>query len=1158
LANPSNLYAEKAFSEHPIALWALDDAVDYVSLISESERAISGWTKTGGTAVTEASSVESIFTDSVTSKITSNVGSIEVTVQSQTLFNSDDIANELSSVSFGLYLLDQDGDLQSVEIGYDDGTLEFVKEFAVSSEDAWNHFVATFDGLEPSSDISMIIRMNFAVGSSESTVFVNGITVGQWSENFASHSLGVTPEQLPSNIAIDATYGVPTYAYGSDDNVAYYIADNNLLLARNTSIPMVYGASNSTVVRGKAIFDGTPSVIFPGKGFMNQSANSASMTLEAWLRINASNANGKILGPIASSDGLYIDGPFLVLRIGNKTCSHFMGEWFRPFLLDVSLSNTSASIMVNGERVSSLDISSDEIVFATSNDSEGKSQDWVAIYAPSGVDSIEVDCVGIYPYEVTEILAKKRFVSGQGISYPQDVNVAYSGESVFIDYAFAKYSKNYDFPEIASWQRGVSENVEVSNKQISSPIYAMPSLSTSSSNTFSKFKSDVASELEVSMRPNTDWADANSYLYFDSLNIIKSPVSMVYGVFQKPVSDTTVNKQILFKIVNKTSSDYIECSLTDDVVGYEYKKTGQDPVVISYSTVDDAYTITTGTDFAVGFNIDSIVAEYPQLSQFFSNRSNLAVYLMGDYAGSDVSLSTTFTGIMKSFAFSSNRNVQDFPSVLEDAGVVDATANALSGFSYELKLSSYAGMSDLQVATRSYWDASVPLSFLGKSVTRSDNSKILDLDFIQANIDYPQTRTIDGLDLSGDLVKVFVTFQRVSSGANTPVYEFDTAVQTSAQIEVVQPGVDWETEKYQIADKSVIYPPEVSSPDSFADLAMNIHVEISAPESLSNKVLTKFIRLSSMSLSDNSSSAVSSINAIGTKFGKNIYPYTANTANGFPLDISYKEKNPFKIFRGTGPHLYLTQNSGISLAGEYDSEVDRGLFIKLNENTEANANISSIQMAALWNNGHFPTTPQKIFEIVSGSGTIRFYVKSVSDANDRGQIYATIYTAGIESDTDSVSFYMNGKAVYRPVLTRGQWAMLGVVFKPYLVFNSAFGYIKITSPILLNNISTYQLTGSSQLQQIVYRTWEDILDNEDGTWDQWYSPPTIEETWSDMLYQVASFNPAIDPSEIYKVYIGTNKIISDSSGDSGVLLYNNYEYGVYENVQRDTFTATQL
>ena len=53
MITPSNLYAEKVFAEHPTVLWALDDTVDYLSLIEENDRDISdplNWTISGGTA----------------------------------------------------------------------------------------------------------------------------------------------------------------------------------------------------------------------------------------------------------------------------------------------------------------------------------------------------------------------------------------------------------------------------------------------------------------------------------------------------------------------------------------------------------------------------------------------------------------------------------------------------------------------------------------------------------------------------------------------------------------------------------------------------------------------------------------------------------------------------------------------------------------------------------------------------------------------------------------------------------------------------------------------------------------------------------------------------------------------------------------------------
>jgi hypothetical protein len=50
MSNPSNLYAEKIYSEHPVVLWALDDQLDYIGLISEAQRNLATlWTGTNAT-----------------------------------------------------------------------------------------------------------------------------------------------------------------------------------------------------------------------------------------------------------------------------------------------------------------------------------------------------------------------------------------------------------------------------------------------------------------------------------------------------------------------------------------------------------------------------------------------------------------------------------------------------------------------------------------------------------------------------------------------------------------------------------------------------------------------------------------------------------------------------------------------------------------------------------------------------------------------------------------------------------------------------------------------------------------------------------------------------------------------------------------------------
>jgi hypothetical protein len=74
MSNPSNLYAEKIFSEHPLVLWALDDQADYISLITEQQRDIeSEWVVTGGTAEASVGFAGQPFGDSITTILEGSV-----------------------------------------------------------------------------------------------------------------------------------------------------------------------------------------------------------------------------------------------------------------------------------------------------------------------------------------------------------------------------------------------------------------------------------------------------------------------------------------------------------------------------------------------------------------------------------------------------------------------------------------------------------------------------------------------------------------------------------------------------------------------------------------------------------------------------------------------------------------------------------------------------------------------------------------------------------------------------------------------------------------------------------------------------------------------------------------------------------------------------
>jgi hypothetical protein len=170
------------------------------------------------------------------------------------------------------------------------------------------------------------------------------------------------------------------------------------LLAKNTSIPLVYGASGVTRLIPNDL--GRPSLIVPGKGFLNEVGRYKEYTVEFWARINSSASTPKrIFGPISGSNGLYVEGGFLTLVIGNNFASHFVGEWVRPMLIQIRLIRNSATVLLNGEEVISMAIDTATIALPAEM-LNGDSQDWLGFYAYDDVSPVEIDCVAIYSYQI--------------------------------------------------------------------------------------------------------------------------------------------------------------------------------------------------------------------------------------------------------------------------------------------------------------------------------------------------------------------------------------------------------------------------------------------------------------------------------------------------------------------------------------------------------------------------------------------------------------------------------------------------------------------------------------------------------------------------------------------------------------------------------------
>ena len=439
MSNPSNLYAEKVFSEHPTVLWALDDPADYISLITEAQRAFTSWTRTNvtATASTSAPSTEP-FTDSVVNRLSLVIPantSFEIVCVSNDLVNFSNLNSDYGTFCVGGYFFDSTAVLNSVEIGYeytDTTTAQDVRNlnsFSTSLNNAWGFVSGTFETPNENTPMRAVIKARFTGGAATSTTsfYINGITVGQWSENFNTESLGISSASITSaNIAIATTNGVEAEAYGLGSEHGYYLVNDNALVAKNSSIPMVFGASGVTVLTPSATSE--PSLVVPGKGFLNEAGRHKEYTVEFWARINSSTATPKrIFGPIASSDGLYVEGGFLTLVIDNQFASHFVGEWYRPMLIHIRIIRNNATVLINGEEVITLSISTDTMSLPEILSGASKEQDWLGFYAYEDVTPIEIDCVGVYSYQVPLPVAKRRWVYGQGVLSPEGINSAYGG-----------------------------------------------------------------------------------------------------------------------------------------------------------------------------------------------------------------------------------------------------------------------------------------------------------------------------------------------------------------------------------------------------------------------------------------------------------------------------------------------------------------------------------------------------------------------------------------------------------------------------------------------------------------------------------------------------------------------------------------------------------
>ena len=81
-----------------------------------------------------------------------------------------------------------------------------------------------------------------------------------------------------------------------------------------------------------------------------------------------------------------------------------------------------------------------------------------------------------------------------------------------------------------------------------------------------------------------------------------------------------------------------------------------------------------------------------------------------------------------------------------------------------------------------------------------------------------------------------------------------------------------------------------------------------------------------------------------------------------------------------------------------------------------------------------------------------------------------------------------------------------------------------------NNISFYKGTNSQLEQQILFRKWDEVVDED---WNYW-----AQSDWNNALVKSRDSRYIVDAGEVYRNYVGTNKIIIDDN--QGIYIETDY------------------
>ena len=950
----------------------------------------------------------------------------------------------------------------------------------------------------------------------------------------------------------------------------YYINPSDL--SRNNSVPLVFGAYNSTTMYdGSAgVYDSEdlPSLIIPSEGFLVERGRYFNLTVEFWANIsNTSSTLKRIFGPIGSSDGLYVEGPFIGLKIDKNYKSHYVGTWGRPMLIDICVNRNLATVIINGATVISMNIDTTSISLSPDKLQNGNSLDWLGFYATAETSPTQIDCIAIYGYMVTDNIAKQRFVYGQGTQSMDTIFNSYTTTPISIDYSFSNFGKNRTYPDLFRWENGYIENLEVDLGRLSTPNYSLPTIAIRGK-TVQEWK-DLQFGINKKHFVLNQTNSYSGYLVFNNLNVTQDPFRGFYGVFDAPA--TITNKQILFKVENQQSQKYFEILLSS-VSGNKYIEYRLNDVLLhSEILLEELYL--DSDKFSVGIDLSNSLKseDFNEVYELFSDKTNSKIFI-GGYQ-SEISGRSNFYGKIYKIGFYTNQNYERLNTIIEDPISQDGYFEQDSWPELEDYTASYTIIPknnfeffELDIAVTGYWENSVSLSSLSKIML--DETK--ELDYFQFNIDYPESEILqldnvyqDTLyrDTTQEILRSYVIFKENEEISDQVSWGDENEIFLIPESNVIIPAQQDINKKLELCNETIVYAPGIAN-SSFLDYSVVIRLEFEVDGILSKPIKVRSLEIASRSLEEINP------NPISTKFGKEIFPYVKE---GNEKD--YKGFNPVVISKLRSNYLYLTKNTGIMQSG--DVYEDRKISFEVDGRQTSFYQVSTMQFVINYPYPNFEISESNgedvlLFEIIgSGESHYKIYADFSSIyASSIGELYAAKVSGGVETDSPNTKIFLNGVEPNSPVIKPGEWYFVGIQFENPVDFSGVLGEASISGPARFDNISLYLVSESEINEKTVFTFWSSI----DGTTEtpkQWSDYCVLDDSpsndifWDDIFVTSGTFSPEVTPFSVYNTYIGSNSIIADSysvdaTSSNIVFRFKDYEYRLKTNMNFAQKLATPL